>query len=348
VSGQKVAEEWNMKILAEGEGELLGWHDPDENRAWILANKSRELKDKRMTPAQAVQTFVHDGDYIAIGGFGHVRVPMVLVYEIIRPHRRDLAIAGKTATHDIDILIGAGCVSRVEVAYSFGHELRGLSPAGRRAVESGEVKVVAEISNAGLQWRFLAGMMGIPFIPSRTMLGTDTFKRSACKVIEDPWSGEPLCAIPAAYPDAALFHVHRCDMYGNAQIDGTPIEDFELARAARRVLVVSEEIVDTEVIRAEPWRTVIPFHLVDAVCEAPYGAHPAQMPLLYFFDEHHIAEWLSLSRTPEGTAAYFDKYVFGAGSFAEYLEMVGGAEKLARLRRIERLEEPMSAPWLKK
>jgi 3-oxoacid CoA-transferase subunit A/glutaconate CoA-transferase subunit A len=256
-------------------------------------------------------------------------------------------MAGKTAVHDADILIGAGCVNKIEVAYAFGHELRGLSPAGRRAVETGQCKVAAEISNAGYQWRFLAGMMGIPFIPSRNMLGTDTLTHSSCKVVQDPWTGKPLCLIPAAYPDVAMFHVPRCDQYGNAQIDGTVVEDFELARAARRVIVTAEEIVDEQVIRAEPYRTVIPFYVVDAVCEVPYGAHPTQMPYLYFFDEAHIGEWLELAKTPEGAEAYFNKYVFGVRDFFEYLELVGGVRQLDYLKRVMQFKEPMQAPWLK-
>jgi 3-oxoacid CoA-transferase subunit A/glutaconate CoA-transferase subunit A len=326
---------------------LVGWHDPDENREWIRQNKPRDLRDKRMSVRDAVAQFVRDGDFIAFGGFGHIRIPMSLVYEIVRQHKRDLVMAGKTAVHDIDVLIGAGCVSKVEVAYAFGHELRGLSPAGRRAVESGQVKVAAEISNAGHQWRFLAGMMGIPFIPSRNMLGTDTLKKSACKVARDPWSGKPVCLIPAAYPDVAMFHVPRCDKHGNAQVDGIIVEDFELARAARRVIVTAEEIVDGEVIRDQPDRTVIPFYVVDAVCEVPFGAHPTQMPLQYFFDEEHIAEWLAAAETPEGAAAYFDQYVFGVRDFQEYLERVGGSEKLDYLKRVMQFKAPMKAPWMK-
>ena len=335
-----------MEIIAEGHGELIGWHDPDENRKWIMENKPRDLRDKRTSVKEAVERFVHDGDYIAIGGFGHIRVPMALVYEIVRQRKRNLVMAGKTAVHDADILIGAGCVNKVEVAYTFGHELRGLSPAGRRAVETGQCQVVAEISNAGYQWRFLAGMMGIPFIPSRNMLGTDTFAHSSCKMAKDPWSGKPICLIPAAYPDVAMFHVPRCDRYGNAQIDGIIVEDFELARAARRVIVTAEEIVDEEVIRAKPHQTVIPFYVVDAVCEVPFGAHPTQMPYLYFFDEEHIGEWLLVAETPEGAAAYFEKYVFGVHDFSEYLDHVGGVKKLDYLKRVMQFQEPMQAPWL--
>ena len=127
-----------MNVLQAGQGELIGWHDPDDHRRWVRENKSRALKDKQITVQEAVERFVQDGDLIACGGFGHIRIPMALIYEIIRQRRRDLIMAGKTAVHDIDLLIGAGCVNKVEVAYSFGHELRGLSPACRRAVESGK------------------------------------------------------------------------------------------------------------------------------------------------------------------------------------------------------------------
>lgn len=330
-----------IEILAEGKGELIGWHDPDDNRAWVREHKSRGLIDKRMSVQQAVKRFVRDGDYMAIGGFGHVRVPMSIVYEIIRQQRRDLVMAGKTAVHDIDLLIGAGCVSKVECAYSFGHELRGLSPAGRRAVESGQVKVAAEISNGGYQWRFLAGMMGIPFIPTRNLAGTDTFEKSSAKKIRDPWSGKPVTLVPAAYPDVALFHVPRCDQYGNAQIDGILVEDFELARAARRVIITTEEIVDNDEIRREPDRTAIPFYVVDAVCEVPYGAHPSLMPYQYYFDEKHIREWLTLAKTVEGAQQYFEKYVFGAADFEEYLEKVGGLRTMSQLKQVENLRAPL-------
>ena len=330
-----------IEILAQGQGQLLGWHDPDENRAWVRDHKPRGLVDKQMSVQEAVARFVHDGDYLAIGGFGHIRVPMALIYEIIRQGRRDLAVAGKTAVHDLDVLIGAGCVAKVECAYSFGHELRGLSPAGRRAVESGQVKVVAEISNGGYQWRFLAGMMGIPFIPVRNLVGTDTFEKSSAMQIRDPWSGKPVTLVPAAYPDVALLHVPRCDRFGNAQIDGIRVEDFELARAARRVIITTEEIVSEEEIRREPDHTAIPFYVVDAVCEVPYGAHPTLMPYRYYFDEVHIGEWLTLARTAEGAQAYFDKYVWGVADFDAYLEKIGGLRTMAQLRQIEQLRAPM-------
>jgi len=205
---------------------------------------------------------------------------------------------------------------------------------------------VAEISNAGYQWRFLAAAMGLPCIPTRVMLGTDTLAQSSARVIEDPFSGKPIALLPACYPDVVLMHVHRCDEYGNCQIDGIAVEDFELARAARRLIVTTEEIVDEDVIREHPQRTAIPYYLVDAVIEVPYGAHPTLMPDRYYFDEAHIGEWLHLSKTDEGAAEYFDKYVYGVKDFAEYLELIGGKEQLEHLRQVEHLEAPLRAPWL--
>jgi acyl CoA:acetate/3-ketoacid CoA transferase alpha subunit len=326
-----------MDVLEEGRGRLVGWHDPDENRQWVLENKPRDLSDKRMSVTEAVTRFVHDGDFVASGGFGHVRVSMAVIYEIIRQRRRHLVMAGKTAVHDSDLLIGAGCVDRIEVAYAFGHELRGLSPASRRMVEGGHCEVVAEISNAGYQWRFLAAAMGVPFMPARNMLGTDTLAHSSAKVVADPWSGKPICLLPACYPDVSFIHVSRCDIHGDAQIDGTLIEDFELARAARRLILTTEEIVPEEVIRDAPWRTVIPFFLVDAVVEVPYGSHPCQMPRRYYFDEDHIREWMTRSKTAEGAEAYFQEYVFDVADYDAYLAKVGGLPRLHALRQIEEL-----------
>ena len=260
---------------------------------------------------------------------------MALLYEIIRQKKRNLAMIGKTAVHDIDILIGGGCVNKVEVAYSFGHELRGLSPSGRRGVESGQVKVVGETSNAAFQWRFLAAAMGIPFIISRNLMGTDTFKKSCAKIVRDPWSNKKVCLLPACYPDVVMFHVPRCDKYGNSQIDGILNEDYELARAARRVIVTTEKIIDVEEIRDNPRSTVIPYYLVDSVVEVPWGAHPTQMPYMYYFDEDHISEWLTLSKTSEGASEYMEKYVFGVKDFNEYLEKIGGMSKLNYLKNKE-------------
>jgi 3-oxoacid CoA-transferase subunit A/glutaconate CoA-transferase subunit A len=126
------------------------------------------------------------------------------------------------------------------------------------------------------------------------------------------------------------------------------MEDVELARAARRLILTTEQVVDEDVIRRHPWRTVVPYYLVDAVVEAQYGAHPALMPDRYYFDEAHIGEWLRLSRTDRGVAEYFDRYVFGVPDFASYVRLVGGEERMAVLGQVEHLEAPMEALWPEK
>ena len=236
-------------------------------------------------------------------------------------------------------------MSKVEVAYCFGHELRGLSPSSRRMVEQGRVKVVTETSNAGFQWRFKAAAMGLPFMPARILMGTDTFARSSSVVVKDPFSGKNVVLIPACYPDVVFMHVHRCDRFGNSQIEGVSMMDCDLARAARRLIITTEEVVDDDAIRSEPSRTLIPFYCVDAVVEMPYGSHPGNMPLLYYSDEEHMAEWLRLSKTEAGASEYFDKYVYGVRDFSEYLELVGGKAKMDKLKEIEFLRAPTTAPW---
>ncbi|MCP4760330.1 MAG: CoA transferase subunit A, partial [archaeon] len=280
------------------------------------------------------------------GGFGHVRISMASIYEMIRQKIRNLTMLAKTGCHDIDIMIGGGLISKIEVAYAFGHEMRGLSKCGRNAVESGKVKIVSEISNAGHQWRFLGGMMGIPFITSRTMLGTDTFKKSSAKIAIDPWSKKPVCLIPSANPDIALIHVPRCDKFGNCQYDGYIVEDFEIARSARRLIITTEEIIDNEIIRNKPQDTVIPGFFVDAIVEVKYGAHPTNLPGHYYFDEEFISEWLDISKTEEGIKSWMDKYVFGVKDFGEYIDLIGGKEKMKYLHEVEHYKAELKAPWL--
>lgn len=337
-----------MQVLDKGKGELLGWLDPDDHREWVRQNKSFMMKDKRMKLTEAVSRYVRNKDFLVIGGFGHIRTPMAAIYEIIRQGRRDLILAGKDATHDFDTLVASGSVAKVEVTYSFAQELRGLAPASRRAAERGQIKVAAEWSNAGYQARLKAGASGIPWIPSYSMLGTDEFRFSAAMTVKDPLTNRPICLVPACFPDVAIIHVHRCDMYGNSQIDGILAMDFELSRAAKRLIITTEKVVPNDDIRKEPWKTVIPYIYVDAVIEEPYGSHPGNMPYLYYSDEEHMAEYLKMTRTPEGTEEYFDKYVHSIGNFERYLELIGGEEKLRYLKELEQGNAEYVYPWLKK
>jgi len=322
-----------MKVLYEGKGELFMDCDPDKHRE-IFKNKNRAMVPKVMTAKEAVERFIHDGDYIAIGAFGGVRIPTAILHEIVRQGKKNLGFAGHTATHDCQILVAGECFNRCDIAYVVGLEARGLSPAARRYFESGKVKVV-EWTNAALAWRFKAAAMGVPFLVGRNMLGTDTLKYSAAKVIECPYTGKPLVTYPALYPDVAIIHVHEADIYGNARIRGSLVADDDLARAAKRVIISCERIIPEEEIRREPEKTIIPYWCVDAVVEQPFGSYPANMPYEYFSDEEHLKEWLEVEKDPVKYKEFIKKNILDVKDFNEYLELHGGIEKMRKLREIE-------------
>src|SRR5438128_903843 len=193
--------------LKRGEGALFA--DPSADRAReFFASKPRALTDKVMTVAEAVCTLVHDGDYLALGGFGCARLPTAVAHEIVRQRRQNLRFAGHTATHDFQILCAGNQTGRgrvlaaVDFAYAVGLEARGLSPHARRVIESGEVQCT-EWTNYALAVRLKAAAMGVPYLPARTMLGTDTFRRSGARAIACPFTSETLVALPALYPDVA-------------------------------------------------------------------------------------------------------------------------------------------------
>jgi len=195
-------------------GSLFKPPDVDGAREFFR-KKSRGLIDKQMTVGEATAEFIHDGDYIATGGFGSVRFSTAVLHEIVRSCRRNLGFSGHSTTHDFQILAAGGVIDRCDIAYVVGLEMRGLSPNGRRFMESGTVKT-AEWSNAGLAWRYKAAAMGVPFLPARTMLGSDTLRYSSAKLVECPFTGQIMMAVPALNPDVGIIHVHRADIYGNA------------------------------------------------------------------------------------------------------------------------------------
>jgi acyl CoA:acetate/3-ketoacid CoA transferase alpha subunit len=246
---------------------------------------------------------------------------MSLVNEIIRQGKKDLRMAGQGVL-ETDVLLAAHLVKELDLTY-IGLEVYGISHPFRREMESGRIEKCVEWSNAALAWRFKATAMGVPFLPMRSMLGTDTFKYSAAKVVTDPYGGGRVAIVPALILDVGLIHVHRADMYGNAQIDGISGFCAEMARASKRLIISTEKIVTSEEIRAAPDRTIIPYYLVDAVVEAPFGSHPGEMYYTYARDEDQIKEWVEASKTEEGSQDYLDKYVYTLKDHGEYLDLIG-------------------------
>ena len=318
-----------MKELSSGIGELIQPPDINAFREWNRTQKPKALLDKRMSEKEAIAKFLKDGDYIGIELYGTVRAPMSLTREIIRQGYKNLRCAGQ-GVYESELLAAANSIRKLDWTY-IGFEVYGLSNSARHSVESGYVEKVVEWSNAALSWRFKAAAMGVPFLPTRVMLGTDTLKYSAAKVIECPFTGEKLCLLPALILDVGFIHVHRADKYGNCQIDGISGFAAEMARASKRLIISAEEIVDEEITRSHPDRTIIPYYLVDAVVEAPFGSHPGEMSALYERDEEHIRDYAKNSKDKKATKAYLEKWIYGIKDHKEYLDLVG-KEKLIELK----------------
>lgn len=317
-----------MDVIESGFGPLIQPPDMNAFREWNRL-KPKGLLDKRMSEAEAVRRFIHEGDYIGTELYGTVRCPMSLVNEIVRQGVKDLRIAGQ-GVFELDMLLAAHLVKALDITY-IGLEVYGVSECLRREVESGWVETCVDWSNAGITWRFKAAAMGVPFLPVRSMLGSDTLKYSAAKVVKCPFTGDPIALLPALILDVGLIHVHRADKFGNAQIDGISGFAAEMARASRRLIISTEEIVDTEFIRQKPDRTIIPYYLVDAVVEAPFGSYPGEMCYLYRRDEAQIKSWVEASKEENAAQAYLQKYIYGVNNHREYLELIG-ADRLQALR----------------
>lgn len=329
-----------MTALPQGQRSLFSIPDVDAAREFFRT-KEKGLVDKRMSVRDAIARYVHDGDYLASGGFGCDRIATALLHEIVRQRKQNLSFAGHTATHDYQILCagnqtGRGqLLRRVDIAYIVGLEARGLSPQARRCSESGEIEF-CEWTNYALAVRLQAAAMGVPFLPLRSMSGTDTFVNSAAKTIECPFTGLKLVAVPALFPDVAVLHVHEADCYGNCRLRGTTVADIPLARAAKRLIVSCERLISNDEIRRDPSQTLIPYFCVDAICEVPFGSYPGNMPYEYFSDEAHLREWLEVEEDAAGYLEFATRLIFDTANFDEYLDRCGARERLPELQRMER------------
>lgn len=271
---------------------------------------------------------LRDGMTVAIGGFANSGHPMSLVREVIRRRPKDLTVVGAaTSGLEVDMLIAAGCVSKVISPYVGGETIVGIGPAYRRAVESGEVKVW-EIDEAMYYCALNAAAQNLPFLPWRGLVGTSfPDVNPDLEVFEDPIRGEPLIAVPAVAPDIALLHASVSDPYGNIQHVGSGFGDRAIARASDKVIVSVERIVSNEEIRRAPERTSIP--LVGTVVRAPFGAHPFSSLGHYLEDIPFLKDYVAAAerwRAKDDRSAldeFFDTYVYGPEDHMAYLDLLG-------------------------
>jgi glutaconate CoA-transferase subunit A len=288
---------------------------------------------------EAVAAHVRDGDTVVIEGFTHL-ICFAAGHEIIRQRRRDLTLCRLTPDLIYDQMIAAGCARKLVFSWA-GNPGAGSLHAFRRAVEGrtgakgGGTLELEEYSHFGMVARLSAGAARLPFWPMRNYMGTDLpAANPKIAQVECPYTGERLAAVPALNPDVTIVHAQRADAQGNAQIWGLLGVQKEAAFASRRVIVVVEELVDEQVIRADPNRTLIPGLAVDAVVVEPWGAHPSYAQGYYDRDNGFYVAWENISRDPAALERYLDELVYGVADRVEYVARMGGLERLRADQRV--------------
>jgi len=299
--------------------------------------RRRAAKDKRMSLGEAVQ-IVRDGHHVAIGGCLYSRTPWASLLEILRAGRSDLTLSRNLMCYEAELFLVRGAASALVTSWVGIGLPWGIPKVFRRFVEEGRARY-EEWSHLSLGLRYLAASMGVPFLPTRSLLGSDLLASTGAKEMEDPFTGERVALVPALVPDVALIHAHRADPLGNAQIDGPPYMDQEIARAARHVFLTAEEIVSTDAISRSADRTTIPHFLVDAVVEVPFGSFPHECYGLYEASFAHFDDYARLvdEQGTEGVESYLRTHLDEVGSFEGFLEGVGTSVLLEQQRRAREL-----------
>jgi glutaconate CoA-transferase subunit A len=283
--------------------------------------------DKKLTSLKDAVSLIKDGDSVAIGGTLFERKPMAVIREIIRQKKKNLTLITSTGVIDVDILIGAGCVSKVCASY-VGFDAFGFAPNFQRALESGAVKM-EEYSEMTIHTAIRGGRAGIPFMPTRGLQGSELLKVNPnYKQIKCPFTGSDLIAVRSAEPDVSIVHLHRSDEYGNVQMGRTQALDFEtnVAGAGKKTIVSFEELVSVEETKKRPEDTILQHFEVDAVVHLPHGAHPGSFSVMYPFDTKRLAEYIFAASNVKSFESYLKRYVYSMTQ-EQYLQAMGLATK---------------------
>ena len=272
----------------------------------------------------AVAALVHDGDVVAIEGFTHL-ICFAAGHEIIRQRKRDLTLARLTPDLIYDQMVAAGTARKLVFSWLGNPGVGGLHAVRRRVEDADPAPLeLEEYSHFGMVGRYTAGASNLPFFPLRSYFETDLPKANPLiRPIRSPYGDETVYAVPPLKPDVTVVHAQRADDEGNTQMWGLLGCQKEAAFAAERVIVVVEELVSEDVIRADPNRTVIPGLIVDAVVVEPWGAHPSYVQGSYDRDNHFYRDWDAISREAATTQAWLDEWVYGVAGRAEYMAKLG-------------------------
>ena len=286
---------------------------------------------KLMSMREAVGRFVDDGATLAIEGFTAF-ICFAAAHEIIRQRKRDLVLCRLTPDLIYDQMIAAGVASKLVFSY-LGNPGVGSLHCIRRAIEQSVPRPLAieEYSHFGMVGRYMAGAADLPFFPLRSYLGSDMpAANERIQFVDSPYGDGPIAVVPPLKPDVTFVHAQRADAHGNTHLWGLLGTQKEVAFASQKVVVVVEEIVDEDVIRRDPNRTLIPGLIVDAVVHEPYGAHPSYVQGYYDRDNDFYLKWDEWSRDQATTETWLDEWVYGVADRAAYLAKLGG-DTLARL-----------------
>jgi glutaconate CoA-transferase subunit A len=268
----------------------------------------------------------------------------------VRLRRRNLYLFGHSPGGDWDILIGAGCVKRVELAYEADEAFNTIGPRWRVAVQRGEIEW-EDYSNFSMVARFTAGAMGIPFMPMRSLLGSDVVARQALSpeqraadartsslklhVMQSPFDlNDRVVLVPAIHTDFCILHVQKATANGIMRIEGQTFADVQQALCADTVIITAEEIVEESSLRSEPERNQVPYFAVRYVCHVPWGAHPYAAYNYYDYDPRQLKRYHDSAEDDTLYAQYLEQFVYGLRDYSEYLQAVGGAERLDGLRAV--------------
>ncbi len=298
-----------------------------------IEEKIKSRQSKIMTLGEAVRRFANEGSHIAIGGCLYSRTPTAAIHEIIRQRIGGLTLSRSLVGMEADLLLGAALLTKVVTSWwSIGYAW-GISRVMRSAVER-QLVTFEEWSHLSLGLRYRAAAMGVTFLPTFSMLGTDLEKASDVKSMTCPYSGERMLLVPALYPDVGIIHAQMADEAGNVHIGGYEFMDQDIARASERVIVTVEKVVDSTTFRKQPDMTTIPFFCVDAVVKVPNGSYPSECWGLYEADFDHFAKFAERTNEKgiEGAKEYAEEFVYGTKSFQNFLTKIGPT-RLSKLRK---------------
>ena len=288
--------------------------------------------DKLRSLHDSIAADVHDGMAIAMGCGLESLIPFAASHEMIRQEKKDLTLICPISDIQFDQLIGAGCVKKL-IASWVGNVAAGLGHNYRRAAETRIPNPIEieEHSNFTIGLGLQAAASGLPFLPTRSIKGSDFAASGQFKQVNCPFTGEELLAVRAIRPDVAILHVQRADREGNAHVWGNFGVMREAAFAAKTVILTYEKIIDHELILSDPNRTVIPGFIVSSVVHQPFGSHPSPTQGYARRDDDFYFEYHKATRTREGFKQWLDTWVLGVKDHSEFVQLLG-KNRIERLR----------------